>query len=39
MAALGEEARRLGLGRLVLLSGRGEPGAALADALRSGGVQ
>ena len=39
MAALGEEARRLGLGRLVLLSGRGEPGAARSeDALRSGGV-
>ena len=39
MAALGEEARRLGLGRLVLLSGRGEPGAARSEeALRSGGV-
>ena len=39
MAALGEEARRCGLGRLVLLSGRGEPGAARSEeALRSGGV-
>ena len=39
MAALGEEARRFGLGRLVLLSGRGEPGAARSEeALRSGGV-
>ena len=39
MAALGEEARRLGLGRLVLLSGRGEPAAARSEeALRSGGV-
>ncbi|MGZ8750572.1 MAG: NmrA family transcriptional regulator [Pseudonocardia sp.] len=40
MAALGEEARRLGLGRLVLLSGRGELGAARSEeALRSGGVR
>ena len=39
MAALGEEARRLGVGRLVLLSGRGELGAARSEeALRSGGV-
>ena len=39
MAALGDEARRLGVGRLVLLSGRGEPGAVRSEeALRSGGV-
>jgi uncharacterized protein YbjT (DUF2867 family) len=40
LAALGEEARRQGVGRLVLLSGRGEPGAARSEeALRSGGVR
>ena len=39
MAALGDEARRLGVGRLVLLSGRGEPEAVRSEeALRSGGV-
>ncbi|MET1058637.1 MAG: NmrA family transcriptional regulator [Nocardioides sp.] len=39
MAALGAEARRHRLGRLVLLSGRGEPRAARSElALRSGGV-
>ncbi len=39
LSELGEAARRHGLGRLVLLSGRGEPGAARSeDALRSGGV-
>ena len=39
LAELGEAARRHGLGRLVLLSGRGEPGAARSeDALRVAGV-
>lgn len=39
LSELGEAARRHGLERLALLSGRGEPGAARSEeALRSGGV-